>query len=66
MALQQEKQLSTSNLQPGYAIININQSLEAINQDIAKIVLENENMSRAKTVEHLQISRTTLWRMLQK
>ena len=40
--------------------------IEEINRDIAQIVLEQENMNRTKTVEHLQISRTTLWRMLQK
>ena len=65
-ALHQETQLFVPVLQPGYAIINLEQSLEEINRDIAQIVLEQENMNRTKTVEHLQISRTTLWRMLQK
>ena len=65
-ALHQEIQLFVPVLQPGYAIINLEQSLEEINRDIAQIVLEQENMNRTKTVEHLQISRTTLWRMLQK
>lgn len=53
-------------LRSGYEAINTNQSLEKINSDIVHIVLNQENMNRSKAAERLKISRTTLWRMLQK
>jgi DNA-binding NtrC family response regulator len=44
--------------------LNLNQPLEGINRDIAHAVLQEEGMSRSKTARRLQISRSTLWRML--
>ncbi|MCI8417254.1 MAG: sigma 54-interacting transcriptional regulator [Lachnospiraceae bacterium] len=64
--LKQETPKTTESLRPGYEIVNTNQSLEDISYDIARVVLEQEDMNRAKTAERLGISRTTLWRMLQK
>lgn len=39
-------------------------TLEEINTRIAYAVLKEENMNRTKTAERLNISRSTLWRML--
>ncbi len=64
--LKQETPRTTEVLRPGYEIVNTNQSLEDISYDIARMVLAQEGMNRAKTAERLGISRTTLWRMLQK
>lgn len=63
--LKQENPCSPLQFKPGYGIVNLNQSLNDINYDIVRMVLEQENMNKTKTVEHLKISRTTLWRMLQ-
>ncbi len=65
--LKQEDQGTASPvaLQPGYELINTNQSLEEITNDIVHLVLKQEDNNRTKTVERLRISRSTLWRMLQ-
>lgn len=64
--LKQETSKVTESFQPGYELINTNQSLEDIDYDIIRMVLEQENNNRSKVVERLKISRTTLWRMLQR
>jgi len=64
--LKQETPKVTESLQPGYEIVNTNQSLEDIDYDIIRMVLEQENNNRSKVAERLKISRTTLWRMLQR
>ena len=56
----------TFQLQPGYEILNLNQNLDSINYDVSRIVLEQEHMNKTKTAERLGISRSTLWRILQK
>ena len=67
-ALSQESPISqhTFQLQPGYEILNLNQNLDSINYDVSRIVLEQEHMNKTKTAERLGISRSTLWRILQK
>ena len=45
-------------------ILNLSQTLEEINQDIAKIILEQNNGNQSVAAKNLGISRTTLWRML--
>lgn len=50
----------------GYEMINLQQSLDDITYDIVRMVLEQENMNKTKAVERLKISRSTLWRMLQR
>lgn len=64
--LKQESPKITSSLPQGYEVINTNQTLDDINYDIVRMVLEQEGMNKSKTVERLKISRSTLWRMLQK
>lgn len=64
--LKQETPKVTESLQPGYEIVNTNQSLEDIDYDIIRMVLEQENNNRSKAAERLKISRSTLWRMLQR
>lgn len=64
--LKQESPKITSSLQPGYEIINTNQPLDDINYDVVRMVLEQEGMNKTKAVERLKISRSTLWRMLQR
>ena len=44
--------------------ISLNQSLKSIEKEIAKKVLEEEGGNQSATAKRLQISRTTLWRML--
>ena len=55
-----------SSFTPGYEILNLNQNLDSINYDVSRIVLEQEHMNKTKTAERLGISRSTLWRILQK
>lgn len=64
--LKQESPRSSAALKPGYEAINLNQTLDEINHDITRIVLEQEGMNRTKTSERLGISRSTLWRILQR
>lgn len=64
--LKQETPKVTESLRPGYEIINTNQSLEDIDYDIIRMVLAQEKNNRSKVAERLKISRTTLWRMLQR
>ena len=65
-ALKQENPHHSYELKPGYEILNLNQSLDEINHDITRIVLEQEGMNKTKTSERLGISRSTLWRILQR
>lgn len=44
--------------------INLAQSLAKIEEDIIKIVLEEENMNQSKTAKRLDINRSTLWRKI--
>lgn len=46
------------------AYINLAQSLEEIEKDIIKIVLEEENMNQSKVAKRLKINRSTLWRKM--
>lgn len=64
--LKQETPKVTEYFQPGCEIVNTNQSLEDINYDIIRLVLDQENSNRSKAAERLKISRTTLWRILQR
>lgn len=64
--LKQETPKVTESLRPGYEIVNTNQSLEDIDYDIIRMVLAQEKNNRSKVAERLKISRTTLWRMLQR
>lgn len=44
--------------------LDLHQPLEAIEQAIIKIILEEENMNQTKAAERLGINRTTLWRKI--
>lgn len=46
--------------------VNLDQTLEQINIDILKILLHQEENNQSKVAKKLGISRSTLWRMLQK
>ncbi len=50
----------------GKIYVNLNQTLEQINIDILKILLYQAKNNQSKVAKNLGISRTTLWRMLQK
>jgi transcriptional regulator with PAS, ATPase and Fis domain len=50
----------------GKIYVNLNQTLDQINTDIIKILLNEENNNQSNVAKRLGISRTTLWRMLQK
>lgn len=64
--LKQESPKISASLLPGYEIVDTNQPLDDINYDIARMVLEQEGQSKSKAAERLKISRSTLWRMLQR
>lgn len=49
---------------PGTVSINLNQSLDDINYDIVRLVLEEEDGSQGKAAKRLGIGRSTLWRMI--
>lgn len=44
--------------------LDINKSLQEINYDIIRIVLQQENNNKEKAAKRLGISRSTLWRLL--
>ncbi len=44
--------------------INLNQTLDDIMYDVLRMVLKQENMNHKKTAERLNISRSTIWRIL--
>lgn len=46
--------------------LNLNKTLEEINLDILQLVLKEEKENQSAAAKRLGISRTTLWRMLQK
>lgn len=46
--------------------IDLSQTLEKIEYDIIRKVLEEENMNQARTAKRLGIGRSTLWRILKK
>ncbi|MGB8451981.1 MAG: PrpR N-terminal domain-containing protein [Anaerocolumna sp.] len=50
----------------GKIYVNLNQTLEEINLDILKILLNQDKNNQSRVAKNLGISRTTLWRMLQK
>ncbi|HWT75104.1 MAG TPA: PrpR N-terminal domain-containing protein [Mobilitalea sp.] len=61
------KELSDTVLNDnGKIYVNLNQSLEQINMDIIKILLNEEKNNQSNVAKKLDISRTTLWRMMQK
>lgn len=64
--LKQENPRNSKVPRPGYEIVNTQQSLEEITYDIVRMILEQEGMNRSKAAERLKISRSTLWRMLQR
>lgn len=45
-------------------MFDLNRTLDDINYDIIRIVLQEENMNRERTAKRLGISRSTLWRIL--
>lgn len=44
--------------------LNLNQTLENINYDIIRIIMEEENMNQKKVAARLGLSRSTIWRIL--
>lgn len=64
--LKQESPQIQTQAAPGYELVNTRQSLEEINHDIVRLVMKQEGGSKTKTAERLGISRSTLWRILNK
>lgn len=62
--LKKEMPYSSPSLEPGTSVINIDQSLNDINYDIVRLVLEDENGNQGRAAKRLEISRSTLWRMM--
>jgi transcriptional regulator with PAS, ATPase and Fis domain len=46
--------------------VNLNQSLDEITRDVARIIMKEEGENQSRAARRLQISRSTLWRMLKK
>lgn len=67
-ALHQEQIIATvsNKVDDANIRINLNQSLERINQEIVKKVLEMEHGNRSSAANRLQIGRSTLWRFIKK
>lgn len=62
MILEQEDR--TTSVLPGG--IDLNQTLDQIDQDIARLVLQQEGMNKGRAADRLGISRSTLWRILKR
>ena len=48
--------------QNAFGALNLNQTLDEINQDVIQIVLREENFNYTRTAARLGISRSSLWR----
>lgn len=64
--IKQEMRLAYSAPKPVDNTLNINRTLEEINLDILQQIMAEERGNQSETAKRLGISRTTLWRMLQK
>lgn len=58
------RQHYTSNNIHNHAYINLEQSLDKIERDVIKIILEEEDMNQSKVAKRLGINRSTLWRRI--
>ncbi|MGG4032926.1 PrpR N-terminal domain-containing protein [Paenibacillus cisolokensis] len=48
----------------GRPVLDLSQTLDRIEQDVIRIVLEEENMNQSKAAKRLGINRSTLWRKI--
>lgn len=66
--LQKERHVGTFNVQEENKVspLDLNRTLSEISQEIALLVLEETKGNHTETAKRLGISRTTLWRLLQK
>ena len=62
-ALAEELPYQPHGLPEGTAVINLRQSLKKINEDVIRLVMDEEK-SQTGTAKRLGISRTTIWNML--
>ena len=58
------RERQTINLLNTSSVINLNVTLREIEKQIAEYILKQENFNQTKTAKKLNISRTTLWRLL--
>ena len=64
--LRRERTMATVNklVEDAGEPLDLNQTLDRINQDIIRRILAQENGNQSRTAARLGISRTTLWRLL--
>ena len=64
--LRRERTMATVNklVEDAGEPLDLNQTLDRINQDIIHRILAQENGNQSRTAARLGISRTTLWRLL--
>ena len=64
--LRRERTMATVNklVEDAGEPLDLNQTLDRINQDIIRRILTQENGNQSRTAARLGISRTTLWRLL--
>ncbi len=60
----EEKALAPKLIASDASSLDLHRTLEEINYDIIRMVLQEEHMNREKTALRLGISRSTLWRIL--
>lgn len=64
--LRQETQLTYSVAKPASKPLDLNRTMREIEYDILQQVIAEEKGNQSAVAKRLGISRTTLWRMLQK
>jgi transcriptional regulator with PAS, ATPase and Fis domain len=64
LPLLENKKTPTEHHAGGAQTLNLDQTLQEIQKDIIRIVLQEENMNQSRAAKRLGINRSTLWRMM--
>ena len=64
--IREELPQQSQALPQGHATVNLNQSLDEINYDVVRLVLEEEGGNRSRAAARLGVCRSTVWNILKR